>query len=128
MVGKTTFDAQAGQIKVLQQVIRAEDDSRGMSQRLRRYSIWKMPGDKRRAGHGPITHRAQQHGPRTGHRALTGAYAGRHLAGAHALEADLLILHHQIQQQTLFGTERAHRAGPPGGQAVGVKCDAQALR
>ena len=87
-----------------------------------------MPGNKGRAGQCTVTHGAQQYAACARHRALAGADTGCHLTGAHALEADGLVLHDQIHQQMLLRAKRPHRLRPPGGQAVGVQGDPQAFR
>ncbi|MOA26853.1 hypothetical protein D3C78_1476810 [compost metagenome] len=86
-----------------------------------------MPGDERRAGQTAIAHLPQRHAAAARHRPRAGADAAGHLAGAHALEADFLVLHHQVQQHPALGAETAHGVGPPGGQAVGVQRQAQAF-
>ena len=87
-----------------------------------------MPGNKGRAGQCTITHGPQQHAARAGHRALAGADTSRHLTGAHALEADVLILDYQIQQHGCSAQNAPTAPRPPGGQAVGVQGDPQAFR
>jgi len=87
-----------------------------------------MPGNECRAGQRPVTHGAQQHAPRPGHRAFAGANTGRHFAGAHAFETHGLVFHHQIQQQMLLGAKIPDGVGPPRSEAISVEGDAQAFR
>lgn len=113
---------------VLQQVVRAEHDRRHAGQGGRLDPAGKVPGNEIRAGQAAITHGSEQQRTRAGHRPRATADAARHFARAHALEPDLLVLHHKVQQHPPLGAEIAHRGGPPGRQAIGVESDAQAFR
>ncbi|MNS77314.1 hypothetical protein D3C72_1108940 [compost metagenome] len=113
---------------MLEEIIRAEHQRRGARQLFGAYAIREMPFDKRRAGQRAITHRPQQHAARARNRTLTGAKARGHFTGAHAFEADGLVFDNQIEQQMLFGAKISHRFGPPRGEAVGIKSDAQTFR
>lgn len=113
---------------MLQQVVRAEHDRRHAGQGGRLDPAGKVPGNEIRAGQAAITHGSEQQRTRAGHRPRATADAARHFARAHALEPDLLVLHHKVQQHPPLGAEIAHRGGPPGRQAIGVESDAQAFR
>ena len=127
MVLEAAVHPQCRQVTMLQKIIRAKHQRRGLGQLRSADAIRKMPGDKRRAGQRPVTHGAQQHAAGPGDRPFTGTQAGSHFTGAHALEANGLILNHQVQQQVLLGAKIPHGRRPPGGQAVGIQGDAQAL-
>jgi hypothetical protein len=112
---------------VLQQIIRAEDNGRGMDPGLRRRPVREVPGDKCWTGQCAAAYGAERHGSRP----VTGrslAHTSGHLAGTHAFEANVLIFHHQIQQQTLLTAEIADRHRPSRGKAIGIQGDAQAFR
>ncbi|MNP07780.1 hypothetical protein D3C76_998230 [compost metagenome] len=113
---------------MLQEIIRAVHDSGGAGQAAGDKTLGEMPRHEPGAGQRPVAHGPQWQAARPGHRALAAAQAGRHLAGAHAFQAHLLVFHHQVGQHVLLRAEVAHRTRPPGGQAVGVEGDAQALR
>ncbi len=74
-----------------------------------------------------IAHGAQCLAAPAGHRARAGTDTTGHLAGAHALEADFLVLDDKVQQHMALATEVPDRLRPPGRQAVGVQRQAQAL-
>ncbi|MNN36589.1 hypothetical protein D3C81_1504910 [compost metagenome] len=87
-----------------------------------------MPRNEGRTGQGSITHRPEQNTARTGHRPLAGTQTPRHLTGAHALEANRLVFHDQVQQHMLLRAKFPHRLRPPSGEAVGIQGDPQSLR
>ncbi|MNE20233.1 hypothetical protein D3C80_1133420 [compost metagenome] len=113
---------------MLQEIIRAVHDSGGAGQAAGDKTLGEMPRHEAGAGQRPVAHGPQQQAACPGNRALTATQAGRHFAGTHAFQAHFLVLNHQVGQHVLLCAEVAHRAGPPGGQAIGVEGDTQALR
>ncbi|MNP21785.1 hypothetical protein D3C76_1144180 [compost metagenome] len=128
VVYETAIDAEGRQVAMLQEVVRAEHQRRGPGQLIGAHALGKVPRNEGRAGQCTVTHRPEQYAARTGYRALTGTQARRDFTCAHALEADGLVLDHQIHQQVVLRAKFPHGLGPPSRQAVGIQGDPQALR
>ncbi len=120
--------AQGREVTVLQEVVRAVDHGGRAGQARDLEAARKVPGHERRTGQRAVTHRPQGQTACAGHWPFAATQARRHFAGAHAPQADVLVLHHQVQQHLLAGAEIAHCTCPPGGQAVGIQRNTQALR